>query len=405
MKKLVCRLELFLAGRTTDDDHSGTALRNGGWVANEGIPQGWPALMEKFCVFCGEFPENKNKEHVIPEWLIKLTGDPNRTAMFGIDFSKQKLSYRQFSFDALTFPACTNCNNDFSKLETITQPIVRALLERRGVTAAELIILLDWLDKVRVGLWLGYFYLNKNRAGINPTFHISNRLGRSDRMVAVFQIADFEDGLNFLGPESGFYQLSPTCFWLRVNRLCLINASGIALCSRRLGFPFLHPYRYRDDRQLEIAYEHGSGRVMYPVERGRLLPNAAHLYQPVFRQFLETANGKPFLETDWVTAHTADFERGYGRLFLQKEGSVRLYPDGESSDWIPSETWQMWDAVNDLPEYIYQRLYDDFVSVIPITSSKNYRKHMRQQATMLRMMDRALVLKSRETASALRRST
>jgi hypothetical protein len=37
--------------------------------------------MDKFCVFCGESPENKNKEHVIPQWLIRMTGYSKRIAL------------------------------------------------------------------------------------------------------------------------------------------------------------------------------------------------------------------------------------------------------------------------------------------------------------------------------------
>jgi len=36
--------------------------------------------MEKFCVFGCQFPEEKNRKHVRPQWLTEMTGDPNRTA-------------------------------------------------------------------------------------------------------------------------------------------------------------------------------------------------------------------------------------------------------------------------------------------------------------------------------------
>lgn len=220
--------------------------------------------MEKFCVFCGKFPESKNKEHVLPQWLIEMTGDPKRIATFGVDFGKQPFAPRQFSFDSLTFPACSECNGDFSRLEGATKPIVRALLSRQAVSASDLIVLLDWLDKVRVGLWLGYFYLDKNPLGITPSFHIENRVGQLDRAVAIIELAEASDGLTFIGPESKFYQLSPTCFALRVNNMCLVNKSGISLCGRRLGFPFAEPVRVREDHKLEVSFERGTERVMYP---------------------------------------------------------------------------------------------------------------------------------------------
>ncbi|HDR2534145.1 TPA: hypothetical protein QCI12_004383 [Enterobacter roggenkampii] len=39
----------------------------------------------KKCIFCGDKPENKNKEHVIPKWLIEMTGDKKRSGYFGFD--------------------------------------------------------------------------------------------------------------------------------------------------------------------------------------------------------------------------------------------------------------------------------------------------------------------------------
>jgi hypothetical protein len=59
--------------------------------------------MDKFCVFCGEKPENKNKEHIIPKWLIELTGNPNRQANFGSVWvpENSEFSEKVFAFDQL----------------------------------------------------------------------------------------------------------------------------------------------------------------------------------------------------------------------------------------------------------------------------------------------------------------
>ncbi len=34
--------------------------------------------MAKFCIFCGNPPKDKNAEHVIPQWLINITGKRSR---------------------------------------------------------------------------------------------------------------------------------------------------------------------------------------------------------------------------------------------------------------------------------------------------------------------------------------
>lgn len=358
----------------------------------------------KFCVFCGKFPENKNKEHVLPRWLIELTGDPKRIANFGIDFEKKPFALRQFSFDALTFPACADCNNDFGQLEAATEPVIRGLLSQQALHARDLILLLDWLDKVRVGLWLGYFYLDKNPLGINPRFFIEGRLGRFDRMVAIIKIAEPSVGLTFIGPQFRVYQLSPTCFGLRINDLCFVNASGIALCSRRLGFPFAEALRFSDDLGLAVSFHRGSGRIMYPVERRQVLPKSVALYQPVFRVLLGSDSAKKYLETEYVITHTADSYKGYGKLFVQRSGSVSLYPHGNSSEWIPSESWKTQEMVERIPEYVYQFLSKDLKNAINITSSQDARRQIRQQAHMTSMLDRAVLHKMREAARVSKHS-
>jgi len=161
--------------------------------------------MEKFCVFCGLPPKDKNKEHVLPRWPLQMTGDPKRIGNFGV---------RQFSFDSLTFPACSQCNEEFSHLEASAEQVVRKLLAIEGLSTSDFIVLLDWLDKVRVGLWLGYFYLDKNFARIDPKFHIADRVGQSDRMLGLIRVDHSAPRLIFNGTESKFFQLSPTCLGL-----------------------------------------------------------------------------------------------------------------------------------------------------------------------------------------------
>jgi len=47
-------------------------------------------MATKYCVFCGKPPSDKNKEHVLPHWLIKMTGDPNRVVNLGFSKSASK---------------------------------------------------------------------------------------------------------------------------------------------------------------------------------------------------------------------------------------------------------------------------------------------------------------------------
>lgn len=346
--------------------------------------------MDKFCVFCGDSPQEKNKEHVLPKWLIEMTGDPKRMGTFGIDFHKKDFPLRQFSFDSLVFPACSVCNERFARLEDLIKPRLARLLSYEPAAACDFILLLDWLDKIRVGLWLGYMYLDKNLVGIDPSFHIDSRLGRSDRMVAVIKVRDAGVGLSFTGPEFKGYQLSPTCVGLRVNGLYLVNASGISLCSQRLGFPYMEPVRIRDDHKLEAAPMFGSERVMNPVERTAPLPRAVALYQPIFRAFCECEGGDKFLQSNWLRDRTAHSELGYGKPFLQKHNSIGLYPDEQSLDWVPSDYWHVRETFG-LPRYVCDRIYRDYRKGISIACSKELRKHMRKESVMTSRVDYAML--------------
>lgn len=358
--------------------------------------------MEKFCVFCGERPKDKNREHVLPLWLIALTGDPNRFANFGLDLKNRRV--RQFAFDELTFPACSECNAKFAVLEAGAQQVVRKLLAHEAVYAHDLMLLLDWLDKVRVGLWLGFFYLDKNFSGIEPTFQVIQRLGAYDRMVGIIRLEGALQGLRFVGPMSRFYQLSPTCFALGINDLYLLNVSGVSLCSQRLGFPYLRPINIRKDHQMEVSLHRGSERIMYPVERSSSLPDMVSIYQPVFKPFLTSDNGQEYLTTEWVKKHTADDERGLGKLFLQRDGSVQTFGNDARTDWSPAKIWKSQQVVARLPDYVYGRLRQDFEKAIGLYESAEDRKHQRIQANMAKMLDNAMLKKIAQEAKEMNRA-
>ena len=88
-------------------------------------------MVERFCVFCGAKPNKKSREHIIPQWLIELTGDPQRQAVFGpfLDERTRELTYRNFAFDQFAFPACEECNLKLSGLEAETKEVMLKLSE------------------------------------------------------------------------------------------------------------------------------------------------------------------------------------------------------------------------------------------------------------------------------------
>ncbi|MDH1240753.1 hypothetical protein N5B99_08765 [Acinetobacter johnsonii] len=188
--------------------------------------------MAKFCVFCGEKPQEKTKEHIIPKWLIEYTGDPKRLIQLG---------EKNIAFDQLTFPACNTCNNDYAKLEDKAKVALLKIFNDEEVTQEDLSLLLDWFDKVRVGLWLLSLrmtnFFPELTQDLEPKFYISKRIRASDRLLKIKKLKNTRQGINFIGITSPQFLSTPSCFGLIINNYLFTNLSMQFLFNQRLGFP------------------------------------------------------------------------------------------------------------------------------------------------------------------------
>lgn len=209
--------------------------------------------MDKICIFCGEKPKNKNREHVLPQWLMEATGDPKRIVDLGYNYEKNKKI--TFDWKNFTAPSCTSCNEEYSELEGFTKPIVEKLLLKEPLITSEILYLLDWLDKIRIGLWLNYYYLEENKAAIQPHLCVNNRLGMKDRFLQIhfLESKKKQDGLNAFGVDSFAFQYLPSCFGLRINNLLLINASSDFIISKNCGFPYPSKVTAKENGIIELG--------------------------------------------------------------------------------------------------------------------------------------------------------
>jgi hypothetical protein len=293
--------------------------------------------MNKFCVFCGKNPISKTKEHVIPLWLIKLTGDPQRPLFLQLR-SNPDNPIKSIAFDSFTFPSCNDCNQEFAHLESQTQLIVGKMLKRNALSDVELSVFLDWLDKVRTGLWLGFLCWEKNRFKIQPHFHIANRIAAKDRMTVIYRADDEGTGINFIGTNIPMFHHFPTCFTLAINNLYLLNISTDCLFSRRLGFPFPQSISQQEDGQPIMNMVPGRERLMLPLLKIPYFLKGTEIFQPIFHHKL-SYNPSPQLaglyDTSYVREFSLDYERGIGRPLIQKGRSLRKYPSHPSMDWFP----------------------------------------------------------------------
>ena len=232
----------------------------------------------KTCIFCGNKPNRKTKEHVIPRWLIAITGDPKRITQLG----KSKDSLRKYPWQKFTFPACDDCNSEFANLESLAKVAVVKILNKENINSEQINTLLDWLDKVRIGLWLGHLLLDNDK-DFEPNFHIKQRLGVSDRMVSI-HYADHKDlGIQYSCTEFPAFRFSPSCFVLFINNVAFFNFSMEFAFSRRLGFPFPEKTLCVPNEKLIAIdnFKKGLERVMTPIVRTPTLKNSIRLYQSI----------------------------------------------------------------------------------------------------------------------------
>src|SRR3546814_3691639 len=73
---------------------------------------------------------------------------------------------------------------------------------RHSITSHEAFVLLDWLDKVRICLWLHQIIMQRTTETIDPHLHVGNRIGTKDRLLHLYTLDGKGKGLNAFGIES-----------------------------------------------------------------------------------------------------------------------------------------------------------------------------------------------------------
>ncbi|MGN6398680.1 MAG: hypothetical protein ACTHMI_24130 [Mucilaginibacter sp.] len=294
--------------------------------------------MAKTCIFCGERPQSKNKEHVIPQWLIKMTGDPNRIINLGAD-TRQLMKTGEtklltYSFNAFTFPACEDCNLEAAKLEGRVKGYIEKIFAKDYLNRVEIDDLLDWLDKVRIGLWLGGLKLDGIEDEIRPGFYINKRIGHRDRSLLIYEMKDtVPDGINMVGTTSPGFQRVPSCFALRINNLFFYNISYDFLFARRIGFPYpeIFAVSAEDERGYHLKYSAGTDQIKLPLLDFKLqLPGIA-FHQPIIAKETADPEYQQFFSVPYVQERLMNkykgaifYEEGRNLCMMDDETEIRL---------------------------------------------------------------------------------
>jgi hypothetical protein len=193
----------------------------------------------KQCVFCGQRPVVKTKEHILPRWLIELTGNPNREVDFRV-WTWKGPEVRTIAFDQFTAPACDECNNEWTDRETACKSMLEGLAAGNSLlTGDQAQTLLDWIDKVRIGVWLAGLALSKNPFGITPRFHIATRVAAKDRLLYIARTQQPSTRLSVSDFMNPIFQMLPAYLWVYANCLALVSVSSIGIAGGPLALPYV----------------------------------------------------------------------------------------------------------------------------------------------------------------------
>lgn len=261
-----------------------------------------------------------------------MTGDPNRVVRHGYRWTDGKIF--EFSFDSLVFPACSSCNSRYSDFENHAKRVVESICLKEPVAPNDYVHLLDWLDKVRVGLWLGHRYLQKNP--YPPNFTIDSRVGTKDRMVAIYTIGDHQEGLNTWGPESRLFQVKPSVFSLRVNNIAFVNASWDFMCSRKCGYAYPSRAVLARGRSGIIALSdfRSQRKITHPIMSG-LMKSCVTVFQPIIQTNIDgSVTSLKRADVDYHMEHAWPGRNGLGPLVRQfGKKTIRVHCDDDGLEF------------------------------------------------------------------------
>ena len=301
--------------------------------------------MTKKCIFCGKPIEDKTDEHVIPQWLIEMTGDKNRRGTFGMDYypifdtsiEKRDIKTREYPFLSFIFPACKKCNLSYgSGIEGAAKNVLTKVLSKQKIDIDELSTLLDWFDKVRIGLWLGYLYYNKQLEALNPKFYIDDRIGLKDRALFVYKCKENIKGINMIGPAGMLFSMIPSCFLLRVNNYFFLNISKDALLLKELGYPYPSIESIDEEGKSYCTITSGLGTINQGLlSEYRIKTTSKALYQPIFKQFKDICQSEDL----YVINNSLEQNKGIGAIYI-KDREIRTLKENEEYSLEPNEVYE-----------------------------------------------------------------
>lgn len=202
------------------------------------------------------------------------------------------------------------------------KPVIEKILGGQSISGSEASLLMDWFDKVRVGLWLANMFYDKElKQDVMPHFFIDSRVAKTDRMLSIQKLnleKDENRGLYFNGTRTQWFNYCPSAFTMIINDYYFFNASNNNLLSPRVGFPGLASAKIENEDKgiLSANLIPGRHKIANPIIQS-FIPNKNSItfYQPIYRDLCTAAN---FKIDDYMTNHSYDVNTGLGGVFVQK---------------------------------------------------------------------------------------
>ncbi|MCC7118405.1 MAG: hypothetical protein IT310_07765 [Anaerolineales bacterium] len=229
--------------------------------------------------------------------------------------------------------------------ETKAKVVIEKVLNEEGLNDEDFSIVLDWLDKIRVGIWLGYNYLQNNLSAVYPNYHISKRIGVKDRAVFIYKSTSKQPGINFAGANTSAFQYLPVCFSLRINQFHFFSLSTDFLISKNLGIPYSKEAYYTNSQEIRFVIEKGRNRILYPLVKMPYDKGCSEIYQPIYSYSIES-NVEHLYNNDYVKSISKKFEEGTGKVFITGNNKINPYSTEPSKSWIPKKIWEVSELIN-----------------------------------------------------------
>jgi hypothetical protein len=188
--------------------------------------------MARVCCFCGkEFRgQKRNREHIIPAWLVKEADLRKRTTEVSIGARTFRAIMQRIVGDS-----CESCNVSSSALEAKAKTTFLKIRDGLELEEADGQVLVDWLDKVRVGLWQWLLGASQGHYKVTPKFNMDARIRRKDRigLIAKYPAESSMKGLALWGIGEQFLFM-PSAMGLLINNIALVSLSTDFLLARHI---------------------------------------------------------------------------------------------------------------------------------------------------------------------------